>query len=151
MSHALAGWHRGERSVQKKLGVDGPMRQAYTWIDAEMPEQHREFHTTRLPFLPVTTLDESGRPWSSILAGPTGDIGFISSPSYTDLRMNIKAWEGDPFLKNVEGLGSKKVLVAGIGIELSTRRRNKLAGHITGFERKGDTARVDVRVNQAIG
>lgn len=151
MSHGLAGWHRGERAIQQKIGVDGPMRQAYTWIDAEMPEQHREFHTTRLPFLPVTTLDESGRPWTSILAGPTGELGFITSPSYTELRMNIKVWDGDPFFENTKSFGKKKVLIAGIGIELSTRRRNKLAGHITNLERNGDTAQVELVVYQAIG
>lgn len=151
MSSGLAGWHAGERTIQKKLGVDGPMRQAYTWIDAEMPEEHRRFHTTRLPFLPITTLDESGRPWSSIAVGPSGELGFITSPTYAELQMNIKVWEGDPFLENTKVFGKKRVLVAGIGVELSTRRRNKLAGHITRLERQGDTANVNLVVNQAIG
>lgn len=53
----LNGWHKGERSIQKKLGFDAVMTTGYTWIDGSLPEQHRLFHTTRLPFMPITTLD----------------------------------------------------------------------------------------------
>ncbi|KAJ3549925.1 hypothetical protein NM688_g5126 [Phlebia brevispora] len=149
----VQGWHRGERSIQKKLGFDGPMKMAYTWIDEEMPEEHRVFHTTRLPFIPVTTLDDQGRPWSCIFAGESGQPGFVSSPHWERLDMNVKVWPGDPFGENVKLFekGKGKLLTAGIGIEFSTRRRNKFAGHIHDVRKHGDSYQIKMIVNQAIG
>ncbi|PBK84990.1 hypothetical protein ARMGADRAFT_909524, partial [Armillaria gallica] len=54
-----------------------------------------------LPFLPILTLDSLGRLWVSILAGPDGELGFISSPKYTVLSFNVKMWDGNPFASNV--------------------------------------------------
>ncbi|KAG1767136.1 hypothetical protein EDD22DRAFT_773450, partial [Suillus occidentalis] len=51
-------------------------------IEGEMPEQHRNFYSKCLPFIPVTTLDSMGRPWSSILADLSGEIGRASSETY---------------------------------------------------------------------
>ncbi len=97
MSIALNGWHPGERSIQERLNFAGPMAMAYTWIDSSMPEQHRTFHTRNLPFVPITTLDSDGRPWSSIAAGRSGLPGFISSPNETELDVGVKivAWGSD--------------------------------------------------------
>ena len=149
---ALQGWHRGERAIHKKLGFYGPMATAYTWIDAEMPEQHRTFHTQQLPFIPVTTVDQEGRPWSCILAGPSGEPGWVSSPHWDSLVMNAHVWEGDPFKENINAYGAgEKVLIAGIGIEFPTRRRNKFAGHVSEVRKHGDTYKIKTVVNQAIG
>ncbi|EGN93897.1 hypothetical protein SERLA73DRAFT_115348 [Serpula lacrymans var. lacrymans S7.3] len=149
---ALNGWHRGELAIQRKLNFDGPMATAWTWIDGEMPEQHKVFHTTQLPFVPVTTLDDKRRPWSSILASPNGQPGFISSPHYTELTMSAKVWDGDPFVDNSALLAhTDHMLIAGIGIEFSTRRRNKFAGWIKDIKSNADRYEVKVVVNQALG
>jgi hypothetical protein len=147
----LQGWHHSERAIQRKLGFDGPMATAYTWIDGEMPEEHRVFHTTRLPFIPMTTLDSRGRPWSSILASASGKPGFITSPSWDCLKMTIRPWDGDPFKENVGAVAGRDLLAAGIGIEFSTRRRNKFAGRITHLHEDGDVYHLSMNVNQAIG
>ena len=147
----LLGWHHGERAIQRKLGFDGPMSQAYTWIEAEMPEQHRTFHTTRLPFIPITTLDAYERPWSSIVAGPSGQPGFVTSPNWDLLEMSIRTWDGDPLADNVALVDGKDMLTAGIGIEFSTRRRNKFAGRIFDVQQHGKAYKLRVEVNQAIG
>ena len=147
----LQGWHRGERIIQQKLGFAGSMTMAYTWIEAEMPEQHRIFHTTRLPFIPVTTLDAAGRPWTSIFAGHSGEPGFVSSPKWDQLHMDIHPWEGDPFNENATLFDGQKMLAAGIGIEFSTRRRNKFAGHIFDIQKSGNFYHLQMVVNQAIG
>lgn len=102
---ALLGWHPGERAIQSKIGVAGPMSQAYTWIEAGMPHEHQVFHSTRLPFVPVTTVDKLGRPWCSIFAGSDGKPGFIKSPMHDKLTMLIKSWDGDPFLENAKLFG----------------------------------------------
>lgn len=57
----LQGWHRGERAIQRKLGFDRTMTTAYTWIEGEMSEEHRIFHTTRLPFIPPEALEIQAR------------------------------------------------------------------------------------------
>ena len=147
----LHGWHRGELAIQHKLGFAGPMAKAYTWIEGEMPEEHRIFHSTRLPFIPVTTLDADGRPWTSIFASETGEPGFVFSPKWDELHMDIHTWEGDPFNQNVQSFDGKKLLAAGIGIEFSTRRRNKFAGYIRDIHKKGDSYHLEMIVNQAIG
>lgn len=149
----LNGWHRGEVAIQKKLGYDGVMSMGYTWIDGEMPEEHRTFYTTRLPFIPVVTLDAQRRPWTSIFAAADGEPGFVTSPSWDRLDMDVRLWDGEPFWENAKDFdGGRKMLMAGIGIELSTRRRNKFAGHISDVQQTGpDTFRLKTIVNQAIG
>lgn len=151
----LKGWHRGERALHHKLGFGDEVRMSYTLISSYMPEQHRVFHTSNLPFIPVTVLDESGRPWGSVFAGKGGEIGFVKSPDECSMSMDLALWEGDPLLKNLGGRKDEKgrVLVAGIGIELSTRRRNKFAGWIESSSVENNTTDVHLKmhVNQAIG
>ncbi len=65
--------------------------------------------------------------------------------------MNVRVWEGDPFKENVESFRDGKMLMAGIGIEFSTRRRNKFAGHVFELRQIGDTYQLKMVVNQAIG
>lgn len=150
----INGWHKGERAIQHKMGHARDMSEAWTWIEPEMPEEHQIFYTSRLPFIPVTTIDDRQRPWSSILAGPGGQPGFATSQHLGELTLNAHVWEGDPFPENIKtasrGDGGP-VLIAGIGVEFSTRRRNKFAGYIETVENDGDVLRVRSVVNEAIG
>lgn len=145
------GWHKGERAIQDKMGYAGVMSEAWTWIEPEMPEEHQVFYTTRLPFIPVTTVDDRHRPWSSILAGPDGQPGFATSQRLGELTLNAHVWEGDPFPQNVAASRGSPVPIAGIGVEFSTRRRNKFAGYIETLENDGPLLRVQSVVNEAIG
>ncbi|OAX41825.1 hypothetical protein K503DRAFT_848151 [Rhizopogon vinicolor AM-OR11-026] len=154
---SLNGWHNGERAIQQKLGFHGAVSQSWTNIDGEMPEQHRIFYSTSLPFIPVTTLDSMGRPWSSILSGPGGEIGWVSSETYDQLSMRVRVWDGDPLKANAEyhtksmDGPQRKMLIAGIGIQFSTRRRNKFAGSVKAIEEQGALFDICTTVNQAIG
>lgn len=152
---SLNGWHRGERIIRKKLGFDKTpgVADAWSWIEGEMPEQHSTFYTTRLHFLPVCILDEEGRPWSSVLAGKGGKIGFVRHPRYNTLAIQAQLWEGEPFKKYLKAVEQNQgsTLIAGIGVEISTRRRNKFAGHILKEVVKGDTVNLELVVNEAIG
>lgn len=126
-----------------------------------MPEQHRLFYTSNLHFIPVTTIDEYGRPWASIMAGPAGDVGFVESPNHQTLSITARLWAGDPLLdtaaawmksKPSEADGSERFLTAGLGIEFSTRRRNKFAGRIENVCHVGNSClRFDINVNEALG
>ncbi|KAG7439640.1 uncharacterized protein BT62DRAFT_912963 [Guyanagaster necrorhizus] len=150
---SLYGWHPGERSIREKLGFDKDhsLNWLYTYVDGDLPPDHGVFYSTLLPFLPVTTLDSMGRPWGSILAGADGKPGFISNPRYTTLSFNVKVWDGDPFIRNARDSGDGEMLMAGIGVEFSTRRRNKFAGKITKGKGCDDGYRFEVHVNEAIG
>jgi predicted pyridoxine 5'-phosphate oxidase superfamily flavin-nucleotide-binding protein len=152
----LRGWHAGERLMQGKLNFGGEISMSWTMISSGMDAQHQEFHSTRLPFIPITTLDEVGRPWGSIFAGPGGETGFVKSPDHYTLVMDIDLWDGDPFMRNHKlwkrGQDQKKTLLAGIGIEFPTRRRNKFAGWITDIVvAQGRRFKIGVNVNQALG
>ena len=142
--------------MRSKLGYDKvpSISLLFTSISEDLPEEHSEFHSTRIPFLPVVTLDEEGRPWGSILTAKTGQTGFIRYPGYNTQTLIIEAdlWDGDPLqnIKSFQGeIGS--MLIAGIGIELSTRRRNKFAGSVVNFSKVGNAVRLELAVNEALG
>lgn len=150
----LNGWHPGERGIQSRLNFADVVAMNYTWIENGMPDQHRNFHSHNLHFVPLTTLDAHGRPWSSLVAGSSGETGFISSPSDSELEMTLQLWAGDPILHNLESPTKRqdKRLIAGLGIEFATRRRNKFAGWVTNINRLGVNAlQLRLHVNQAIG
>ncbi|KAJ7213010.1 hypothetical protein GGX14DRAFT_619825, partial [Mycena pura] len=151
---ALNGWHRGENAIHLKLNTynDYAVSNLYMAISGDLPMDHAQFHSTRLPFLPVTTLDDEGRPWGSILAGKDGQPGFVQAPKYSMLSVDAKLWDGEPLNENsklFERDGT--MLAAGIGIEIPTRRRNKFAGYITHLKRLDDQVQLDLQVNEAIG
>ncbi|KAG2046130.1 hypothetical protein BDR06DRAFT_899757 [Suillus hirtellus] len=154
---SLNGWHKGERTIQEKLGFHGAVSQSWTQIQGELPEQHRNFYSTCLPFIPITTLDSMGRPWSSILAGPDGEIGWASSETYDQLSMRAKVWDGDPlkanadYYANTTEASQRKMLIAGIGVQFSTRRRNKFAGLVKTIEMQGGLLDICTSVDEAIG
>lgn len=102
-----------------------------------MPDQHREFYQ-QLPFLVIGSSDPSGWPWASLLFGPPG---FVSTP--TDERMVIGAapLAGDPLATALEPDRSISVL----GIELDTRRRNRMNGVIV----RNSTDQIEIDVVQA--
>ena len=71
------------------------------------------------------------------------------------MSLRTELWEGDPFLDNLvcgerEGEG---MFVAGIGVEVATRRRNKFAGKVVEVRRgkSSHSVEFDLVVNEAIG
>ena len=78
-----------------------------------------------LDYFVVGTLDSKGRPWASIL---TGERGFIRPVSPNHLAMVTEVSEGDPVLETLSSgwTGAEGGrLLAGLGIDLTNRRRNK--------------------------
>ncbi|KAH7908707.1 hypothetical protein BJ138DRAFT_1115608 [Hygrophoropsis aurantiaca] len=146
---ALKGWHPGEQAVQKIIHL--PERVSIKAIVNKLPEQHRIFHTSRLHFLPVTTLDDQGRPWASILCSLDGTPAFISSPTDTSLHVKAHLWPGDPISDNFVNLGPRQPLASGIGIEVATRRRNKFAGRVSDVTFNGLDISLHLSVDQALG
>ncbi len=129
-------WHAGERALQERVGVAAQMDQAgRRVIRPFMPDQHREFFA-QLPFLLVGSVDAQGWPWASILSGSPG---FAVSPD--PQRLDIAAWPvaGDPLRNAIHPGASLGVL----GIELPTRRRNRMNGHVLAMTDGGFSLAVD--------
>ncbi|MFJ2538209.1 pyridoxamine 5'-phosphate oxidase family protein [Pseudomonas sp. NPDC087614] len=131
-------WHAGERQLQEHVGVAERMeafgrKVIRTW----MPDQHREFYQ-QLPFMLYGAVDAEGRPWASVLEGAPG---FAHSPDPQRLQFASLPADDDPApIRHGEPVGL-------LGIELHTRRRNRLNGHVTNLEASG----FDVTVDQAFG
>ncbi|KAL4894286.1 hypothetical protein BDV59DRAFT_192627 [Aspergillus ambiguus] len=143
------------------LGYADAMKDAWSMIRDIMPEQHRVFHTSKLSFIPITTVDGDGRPWAAIVAGSTGEVGFVLSPDTQTLLIHARLWDGDPLLDTVKawvdpkpGLStvSQRFLTAGLGVEFSTRRRNKFAGTIQNVLCQSNRDyKLHLRVTQTMG
>lgn len=79
----------------------------------------------KLTLFVVGTLDDRGRPWASIL---TGEPGFIRPLSQNHLAVVTEVSNGDPILENLSHghtVIDGERLIAGLGIDLTNRRRNK--------------------------
>jgi predicted pyridoxine 5'-phosphate oxidase superfamily flavin-nucleotide-binding protein len=127
--------------VQAKVGVRDQMeRKGRAVIRSFMPDQHREFFANQ-PFLVLSCADREGQPWASVLFGAPR---FMTSDAPDLLR--VEAWpaSGDPLL---DGLHDG-ALVGGLGIELTTRRRNRVNGRI---EQCREGSGFALRVQQSFG
>ncbi len=137
---AASPFHAGEQAVQSRMGVRDVIEPwARKVVRGWMPEQHREFYS-QLPFVVAAARDASGRPWVTMLAG---EPGFIQSPTETTLNIGSRVLPGDALqdtLKPGTDLGL-------LGIELDTRRRNRVNGHIS--DRNEDELQFEV--DQAFG
>src|SRR6266852_5561834 len=123
MTRATSPFHAGEQTIQSLAGVrDRVERKGRAVIRDYMPEQHRAFFAA-LPFMVVGLADQNGHPWATTLSGHPGFVSSIE-PNL----LNIKAWldPGDPLYPCLRG-GAP---IGGLGIELSTRRRNRINGRI---------------------
>ncbi|KIJ64073.1 hypothetical protein HYDPIDRAFT_112603 [Hydnomerulius pinastri MD-312] len=150
---AFKGWHPGEQAVQAIMRL--PERVSINAIVNKLPEQHRIFHSTRLHYVPVTTLDRQGRPWASILCSAQGTPSFITSPIETTLNIEAHLWPGDPILTNLRKFENDqtkdKALASGLGLEPFTRRRNKFAGRVSRASFSGFDLSLELAVTQALG
>jgi predicted pyridoxine 5'-phosphate oxidase superfamily flavin-nucleotide-binding protein len=133
-------WHAGERQLQEHAGVAARMEQVGRKVIRDyMPDQHREFFA-QLPFLVAGVVDGQGDPWAGVLEG---EPGFAVSPDPHTLRVAVLPDADDPLRA---GLGPGRP-VGLLGIELHTRRRNRMNGRIAGWDGK----RFDVAVEQSFG
>jgi predicted pyridoxine 5'-phosphate oxidase superfamily flavin-nucleotide-binding protein len=123
MTRAASAFHAGEQTIQSRVGVrDRIELKGRAIIRDHMPEQHRAFFAA-LSFMVVGLADQNGHPWATTLSGPPG---FMHSAD--EKLLTIKAWldPGDPLHSCIRD-GAP---IGGLGIELSTRRRNRINGRI---------------------
>ncbi|MDQ0123733.1 ferredoxin-NADP reductase/predicted pyridoxine 5'-phosphate oxidase superfamily flavin-nucleotide-binding protein [Pseudomonas lini] len=131
-------WHAGEKQLQARVGVAERMETlGRRVIRSEMPDQHRTFYQ-QLPFMLYGTVDADGKPWASILEG---EPGFAHSPKPDTLQFSRLPSADDPAqLSHGAAIGL-------LGIELHTRRRNRINGRIHTMTAGG----FDVSVEQSFG
>lgn len=133
-------FHPGEQAAQQRLGVREQMERFGSRVIRDyLPGQHRDFYR-QLPFVLVGHGDKDGWPWASILFNKPG---FITSSDAKTLDINTLPVLGDP-LAEALAPGTRLGL---LGIELATRRRNRLAGHIVA----GADKRIRVAIDQSFG
>ncbi|MFV3131948.1 pyridoxamine 5'-phosphate oxidase family protein [Niveispirillum sp. KHB5.9] len=133
-------FHPGEVQLQRAVGVAERMDEVGRRIIRDhMPDQHRDFYR-QLPFVVLGSVDDAGDSWATLL---TGKPGFIYSPDPRTLSFSAARDAGDPA---VSSLASGRA-VGLLGIELHTRRRNRMNGRIAGFGPGG----FDVKVEHSFG
>lgn len=114
-------FHAGEVAIQQPLGVADRMAEfGRRVVRDHMPDQHRQFYA-QLPFLVVATVDDRGDPWAGLLEGRPG---FATSPDPTRLAFSVTPAREDPVAAGWRDGAAVGVL----GIELHTRRRNRVNG-----------------------
>lgn len=128
-------WHAGERYLQASVGVADQMEYYGPRIMRDhLPEQHRRFYN-RLPYLMLGAVDERGRPWATLLEGPPG---FMHSDDPLLLDIDRLPANGDP----VRPALTAGAAVGLLGIDLTTRRRNRMNGSISAASASGFTVSV---------
>ncbi|MEB6592054.1 MULTISPECIES: pyridoxamine 5'-phosphate oxidase family protein [Pseudomonas] len=138
--HRPSPWHAGEKALQEKVGVAQRMEAfGHKVIRDYMPDQHRIFYQ-QLPFMVAACVDDQGRPWATLLEGPEG---FVSSPDPHQLTIDTTLPADDPA---TPGLTAGQA-VGLLGLELHTRRRNRINGQI----RQAAGGQLQVAVEQSFG
>ena len=130
-----APWHEGEVALQRTVGFDQPLAEIGPKVVRDrLTEQHRAFFPL-LPFAVLGTVDGEGDVWATLRAGRPG---FLSSPDPFRLDLVLPP---DPYDPAEAGLKDGEP-AALLGIELTTRRRNRLNGPIRNRTARGFTLEV---------
>ncbi|MEY9536483.1 pyridoxamine 5'-phosphate oxidase family protein [Sinorhizobium fredii] len=132
-------WHDGEIKLQRQSGVETRMDEfGRRVLRDHLIEQHREFYPL-LPMVVLGAVDQRGDPWATLRAGRPG---FLRAPDAYRLTVELSREPADPADGGMEDGASLALL----GIDLGTRRRNRLNGrldrHARGF---------DISVDQSFG
>ena len=128
-------FHPAELALQERFGRRRMLAtSARRFVRDHLIPQHREFFQ-QLPFIVVGSVDSAGQPWASIVAGRPG---FAASPDPLHLRVGALPNPDDPLAANL----AQGTPIAVLGIELTTRRRNRLNGTLSALDADGWTITV---------
>lgn len=122
-------FHAGERAVQARAGVRDMAERVGRSIRGVMPPAAQAFLAERR-WLVAGALDEDERPWASILAGPRG---FVHAVDDRTVRIAAAPASGDPLERAFE-TGARAGFIV---IDLETRRRLRLNGHVRSHDAAG--------------
>jgi predicted pyridoxine 5'-phosphate oxidase superfamily flavin-nucleotide-binding protein len=135
-----AVFHAGEQALQRQGGSREHLaRLGARIVQDALPEAHQAFFA-QLPLLVLGAADARGQPWCGLLEG---EPGFVHAPEARSLRVDALPGADDPLGACLRPHGDLGML----GIELDTRRRNRVNGHVLEL----DAAGFGVRVEQSFG
>ncbi|MCL9998857.1 MAG: FAD-binding oxidoreductase [Erythrobacter sp.] len=136
LTDAPSPFHEGEVALQKTVGVAERMAAfGRRVIRDHMPDQHRDFYR-QLPFIVLGAVDASGDAWVTLLSGRPG---FMTSPDPKHLAFAARPDPQDPATAAL----ADGAAVGLLGIELHTRRRNRMNGTLRGMTDQGFTVAVE--------
>lgn len=128
-------WHAGELALQSQAGALAKMDDVgRRYVRDYMPDQHREFFA-QLPFVAIGAVAPDGAVWATLRAGRPG---FLACPDPRRMTVAMAREAADPADAGLED-GSAIGL---LGIDLATRRRNRMNGVLRHAE--GQIAHIDV-------
>ncbi len=137
---SISPWHAGEIELQRKVGVAERMDDIGRRVLRDhLIDQHRAFYP-QLPFIVLGSVDAEGNAWATLRAAKPG---FLASPDPYTLSVALEREAADPADAGMED-GQP---IGMLGIELHTRRRNRLNGTIM----RKDLGSFNVRVGQSYG
>ena len=126
----MSPFHKGEQAIQTRLGVRDRMENmGRRFIREFMLDSHRKFYE-QLPFVILGSVDVGGRPWASLISGQPG---FITTPDAVTLQLQAHPLSGDPLNHTL----CKHADIGLLGIDLETRRRNRVNGRIQAVSEDG--------------
>ncbi|KAJ3204210.1 hypothetical protein HDU67_009726 [Dinochytrium kinnereticum] len=142
--------HAGELEVQTLRGSPPDLAiRLPQIIEDKMPEQHSSFFQG-LNYFAVSTCDEQGRPWATLLTkAPRAHLSyFILAASSSMLLIRCRLPVEDPCAPLLVGGRTW----AGLGVDFTNRRRNKVAGVVkeSSFSNQGDLT-LAVTTNESLG
>ncbi|CAM2144603.1 Pyridoxamine 5'-phosphate oxidase-like FMN-binding protein [Pararobbsia alpina] len=114
-------WHPGELEMQTHAGIVERMEPVGRRnVRRFLLDQHREFFP-QLPFIVMGAVAPDDTVWATLVADRPG---FMHSPNELELDIAALPYPGDPVRTGIADGAS----IALLGIELPTRRRNRLNG-----------------------
>ena len=127
--------HRGELLIHQLMDVPEEVTRSMPWSRNRLDAEQQQFFSN-ISIFAIGTLDSQGRPWASVLTGVPP--GFITSPSKTSLIVNTEISPHDPLFDNLCNgfIHAGKRLFAGLGLDLSERRRSKVSGTMEGSQNR---------------
>lgn len=133
-------WHEGERKLQRRAGVAEQMEPVGRRVMRTfLLDQHRSFYPL-LPFVAIGSVDPEGDVWATL---KTGYPGFLHSPDPLSLEVDSARDPDDPAERGLEDGDA----IGLVGIDLITRRRNRLNGTV---RRSGDES-FSIEVGHSFG
>ncbi len=129
-------FHDGEVALQETVGVAERMEAFGRRVIRDfMPDQHRDFYR-QLPFIVLGSVDPAGDAWVTLLSGRPG---FMTSPDPKHLAFAARPDPQDPATASL----ADGAAVGLLGIELHTRRRNRMNGTLRQLADQGFTIAVE--------
>jgi predicted pyridoxine 5'-phosphate oxidase superfamily flavin-nucleotide-binding protein len=123
-------WHAGEIALQTRAGVTARMADmGPRVIRTSLIDQHRAFYPL-LSFAVMGTVDPAGNVWATIRAG---EPGFLHAPDPLALAVDMPREAQDPADAGMDDGDAVGLL----GIDLRTRRRNRLNGAVRRTDGRG--------------